>query len=80
MAAVGTFPFIVKLEYMTKNDEWLYMIMSHVSVGNLLELINEEGHLNETTVRFFSSQVRRYYVNSIILFFTGQRKNSYRKY
>lgn len=58
MAAMGTFPFIVKLESLAKDAEWVYLVMPLVSVGNLYEVILERGSLNETTARFFSAQVR----------------------
>lgn len=63
MAAMGTFPFTVRLECWAADTEWLYLIMPMVSVGNLFELVSEHGRLNENVVRFFSAQVRFTYYN-----------------
>lgn len=60
MAAMGTFPFTVKLESLAKDDQWVYLVMPLVSIGNLYEVIVERGSFNENTARFFSAQVRFY--------------------
>jgi len=57
MAAMGTFPFTVRLECWAADTEWLYLIMPMVSIGTLFELVSEHGRLNENVVRFFSAQV-----------------------
>lgn len=58
MTAMGSFPFVAKLESFARDIEWMYLIMPMVSVCNLLEVITQQGSLNETTARFFVSQVR----------------------
>ncbi|CAH1732401.1 cAMP-dependent protein kinase catalytic subunit beta-like isoform X1 [Aphis gossypii] len=57
MAAMGTFPFTVRLECWAADAEWLYFIMPMVSIGTLFELVSEYGRLSENVVRFFSAQI-----------------------
>lgn len=62
MAAIGTFPFTARLEWLAKDVEWLYLVMPMVTVGNLFEIIKDQGQLDETTARFYLAQVKYYFI------------------
>lgn len=58
MAAVGAFPFVARLECLSRDDAGrVYLVMPLVSIGNLFELVADRGRLNETEARFFAAQV-----------------------
>ncbi|VVC34542.1 Protein kinase domain,Protein kinase-like domain,AGC-kinase, C-terminal [Cinara cedri] len=57
MSSIARFPFIVKLEYLAIDAQWMYLVMPIVTVGNLFDLIAQRGPLDETAARFFSAQI-----------------------